>query len=101
MASGRLPYSPTTVLGAKIAALGSLGVQFRTQLEEMSRRLEKNGDNTAIAAEAGGGMDATQAQTLRDLVARAAGETADVVLTGQGIAAGAQSNTRALLDSIG
>lgn len=101
MASGRISYNKTTAVGAKINTVMVQGAEFRKSIQELDRVLGKyNDDNASLVTDAGVG-DSTVAQTVRDLVARAAGEMAAVVLTGQGITAGSQTNTRALIDAMG
>lgn len=105
MASARINFNRSTTLGRELDALARDGVNYRKRCEEMNRKLAKYADAPAdIAGDlSGDGITVTsqQATTIRDLVARSTGETADTVLTGQGITQGSETNTKVLLDTIG
>lgn len=99
MANGRITFDRTTILGQQIARVASLGVEFRKAVAEMDRIFGKyDTDNAAVVTQSGV-ADQTTAQTLRDLTARAAGETVGTALVA--VSQGAQTQTRSLLDAIG
>jgi hypothetical protein len=105
MASARIPFNRSSELGQKLNEMVKQGVAYRKAAEELYRILAKYSDAPGdIATDLSGNgitVSSGQASTIRDLTQRSAAETADVVLTGQGITQGNETNTKVLLDTLG
>lgn len=95
MASNRLTYSKSSLIGSKIANVAQLGAQFRAALLELHLELEAYNDaNTQLEADAG--MASGGGAAIRSACNYATAEMTGTALAQVNV--GANTKTRDLID---
>ncbi len=95
MASSRLVYSPSSLIGSKLARVANLGAQFRQAVLEVHNEIEAYNDaNTQLEADAG--MQAGGGSNIRGQYNLAAAELTGTVINT--ITQGNQTATKILID---
>ncbi len=95
MASARIVYSPSSLIGQKFARVAALGAQFRQAVLETHNEIEAYNDNNA-QLEADAGMASGGGSNIRGQYNLAAAELTGTCINQ--INAGAQTATRILID---